>query len=128
MPRTRTRPAPADRLAAFWTVVADVRAMSPEDVDRHQAAYEAAVGANLELAGDGPLLDRIVDAALASGRYARNPRNAAWVAIDGLCCTIGGSADVAIAVLCRDLISDEDYQAVTGWWRAQGLVVPGEGA
>jgi hypothetical protein len=67
--------------------------------------------------------NRAVKAAREAGRY--EPAfgyDGRWA--DEICGTFACASDVQCAVLVRDLISEEDYRLILGWWVEGGLADP----
>jgi hypothetical protein len=108
---------------AFASVVYTARGLSAVQRRQLQRRYEAEWTEAVEDAGERTH-DALVEAGLSTN-FDEDPAKA-WIYLDELCGIVGGSADVAQAVLLRGrgLISNEDFKVLTGWWVAAGLKLP----
>ena len=106
----------AERVAEFDRVVALVEDMTPDRADYYQRIYQRHWDGGIDRAGS-----RAYKQLRRAGRLTVDVDDA----LDSLCGIVGGATDVALAVLARDLISADDYERLTRWWRAAGLPLNG---
>ncbi|MEU1240019.1 hypothetical protein ABZ388_06640 [Micromonospora parva] len=100
----------------FDRVVHVVETMAPDQADHYQKTYSRHWDTGIDRAGS-----RAYKQLQRSGRLTADVDDA----LDSLCGIVGGATDVAIAVLTRDLISADDFEKLTRWWRAAGLPLGG---
>lgn len=106
----------AEQVAEFDRVVQIAEAMTPDRVDHYQRIYSQHWDSGI---------NRIGRRAYKQLRNAGRATVDVDDALDSLCGIVGGATDVAIAVLARDLITAEDFERLTRWWRAAGLPLSG---
>lgn len=113
-------PASPDTVRAFMHIVNTVKAFGLEQRRDHQAIYDA-YESRVDL--DGPA-EHAINLAERSGRVVHYDRSTAWVELDEIKEMVGGSSDVALAVLVRDLLTPADFNTLTRWWTQAGLPLP----